>query len=459
MISEQVIHLCSAIHQQGGRAFLVGGSVRDHLRGVPNIDYDVEVYGISAEKLRDFLTTLGAVNAVGESFTVYKTRIDDLTIDVSLPRRESKIGRGHRAFEVIGDPEMTHEEACSRRDFTINAILYDPLTAELIDPFDGRADLENKILRVVNPETFIEDSLRVLRAMQFAARFEFTIEAETIALCRNIDLSDLPHERIFTEVEKWLLQSDKPSIGYWAARDLGITEQLWPEMHAMIGCEQESEWHPEGDVWIHSGMVIDEARKLIDDLPHAKKLAVMLGALCHDFGKPSTTKIEDGRIRSKGHEDAGIEPTKTFLDKLGLHTIDGYDVRQQVVALVKDHLAPGHFHKSFLSGQSVSDGAFRRLAQRVEPDLLYRVSRADCLGRTGNFKPDAMEWFKQRVNELSIEVKAPESFLKGRHLLELGVKPGPEIGKIIHEIFELQLDGRVTTLEEAIKSAQQFLSH
>ena len=203
-------------------------------------------------------------------------------------------------------------------------------------------------------------------------------------------------------------------------------------------------------------MVIDEARKIIDDLPHPKKLAVMLGALCHDFGKPATTKFENGRIRSNGHEDAGIKPTEDFLDGLNLQTIDGYDVRKQVVALVADHLAPGQFYKSHESGQKVSDGAFRRLAQRCEPDLLYRVARADCLGRTGNFKPDAMEWFMQRVSELSIEVKAPESLLKGRHLLELGIKPGPEIGKIIQEVFELQLDGKVTTLEEAIDAARQF---
>ncbi len=486
MISERVINFCSAIQQQGGRAFLVGGWVRDFLRGADNVDYDIEVYDLAPEQLRELLDAAGTVNAVGEAFTVYKVRLSAekkvlsteqesgefsalstqhsalsspsaLYVDVSLPRRESKNGRGHRAFVVTGDPGMSYEEACSRRDFTINAILYDPLTAEFIDPFNGRADLENKILRVVNPDTFIEDSLRVLRAMQFAARFEFAIDPATVELCRSIDLSDLPAERIWAEVEKWLLQSDQPSLGYWAARELGITEKLWPEMHAMIGCEQEYEWHPEGDVWIHSGMVIDEARKLIDDLPHAKKLAVMLGALCHDFGKPGTTKLEDGRIRSKGHENAGIAPTKTFLDKLGLHSIDGYDVRQQVLALVADHLAPGHFHKSFLSGQTVSDGAFRRLAQRVEPDLLYRVSRADCLGRTGDFKPDAMEWFIQRVSELSIEVKAPASFLKGRHLMELGIKPGPEIGKIIAEVFELQLDGKITNLAEAMEAAKQFL--
>jgi tRNA nucleotidyltransferase (CCA-adding enzyme) len=378
-------------------------------------------------------------------------------IDVSLPRHESKVGRGHRGFEITGDPWMSYEDAARRRDFTINAVMYDPLTDEFVDPFHGREDIQNSIIRAVDPTTFIEDSLRVLRAMQFAARFEFTIDPATIALCRSIDLSDLPAERIWAEVEKWLLQSDKPSIGFWAAIELGITEKLWPEMHALIGCPQEYEWHPEGDVDIHTAMVIDEARKLIDDLPHAKQLAVMLGALCHDFGKPATTKFEDGRIRSKGHEDAGRAPTASFLERLNLNTIDGYDVRRQVLALVADHLAPGHFHKSFLKGAQVSDGAFRRLAQRVEPDLLYRVARADCLGRTGDFKPDAMEWFRAHVNELHIPVKAPEPILMGRHVLALGLQPGPRVGQITRAVYELQLDGQVTTLDEAIAAAQKLV--
>ncbi len=468
-IDPLVLNLCQAIHAQGGRAFLVGGWVRDHLRGVPNVDYDLEVYGLEPARLRELLDAHGTVNAVGEAFTVYKVKLNveatphsalntqHSALDVSLPRRESKVGRGHRGFEITGDPWMPYEEAARRRDFTINAVMYDPLADEFIDPHHGRDDLQNRVIRAVDPTTFIEDSLRVLRAMQFAARFEFTIDPATVELCRSIDLSDLPAERIWAEVEKWLLQAQKPSFGFWAAIELGITEKLWPEIHALRGCPQEYEWHPEGDVDIHTAMVIDEARKLIDDLPHAKKLAVMLGALAHDFGKPTTTKLEDGRIRSKGHEDAGLPPTESFLERLKLNTIDGYDVRKQVVALVADHLAPGQFHKSFLQGQKVSDGAFRRLAQRVEPDLLYRVARADCLGRTGDFKPDAMEWFIAHVNDLAIPVKAPEPILLGRHVLELGLKPGPQIGRLTKAVYELQLDGKVTSLEEAVTAAQKML--
>ena len=476
MINSSVLKLCDDIRHVGGRALLVGGWVRDRLRGVESVDYDVEVYGLEPQRLRTLLEARGTVNAVGEAFTVYKVRLhradavtreqsstedlvpENLVIDVSVPRRESKTGRGHRAFEVTGDPWMSIEEAARRRDFTINAVMYDPLTDEYLDPYHGREDITRRIIRAVDPHTFVEDSLRVLRAMQFAARFEYEIDEQTVALCRTIDLSDLPAERIWAEVEKWLLLSKQPGLGLWAARRLGITEKLWPEIHALIDCPQEREWHPEGDVFIHSAMVIDEARKLIDDLPRAKQIAVMLGALCHDFGKPPTTKFEEGRIRSRGHEEAGLAPTEAFLERLNLHTLDGYDVRGQVIALVANHLTPAHYYKSQAKGETVSDGAFRRLAQRVEPDLLYRVARADCLGRTGDFKPDAEEWFLNKVCSLAVTEQPPEPILKGRHVLALGLQPGPRIGEITRAVYELQLDGKVITLDDAIAAARSILN-
>jgi len=234
MIAQSIINLCHAVKQAGGRALLVGGWVRDFARGVENVDYDVEVYGIDAAALRALLDQQGKVDAVGEAFTVYKVRLREnrktLVVDVSLPRRESKTGRGHRGFVVEGDPHMSFAEAARRRDFTINSMMYDPLVSEYIDLYGGREDLERKIIRVVDPATFVEDSLRVLRAMQFASRFEFTIDPATVEFCRSIDLSDLPAERVWMEVEKWLLQSRRPSIGLHAASGLGIAEKLWPEI-------------------------------------------------------------------------------------------------------------------------------------------------------------------------------------------------------------------------------------
>ena len=456
-LPDKIVKLAEIVKLNGGRAMLVGGCVRDELMGIEPKDWDLEIYGIEPQVLREILDGFGKVDAVGEAFTVYKIGQD---LDVALPRRERKTGRGHKGFVVEGDSQMSFEEASRRRDFTVNAILKDVLTGEIVDVYGGLEDIKNKILRVISKETFAEDSLRVLRAAQFAARFEFKIETETVEICRAIDLTDLPKERIWSELEKLLLKSEKPSIGLRWLYDLGVVEQLLPEMKALVGVPQQAEWHPEGDVDVHTLMVVDEARKLIDDLPYAKKVTVMLGALCHDFGKPTTTKFFDGKWRSHAHDEAGVEPTVSFLEKLGIFTLDGYDVRGQIIQLVRYHLLPGMFYKS-----QPGDGAFRRLARRVEPDLLYRVARADSLGRNPDwlpkekwFKAEAQEWFIERARDLTVETEAPKPILLGRHLIELGLEPSPKFGEITKAVYELQLDGKVTNLEEAISEAKKIMS-
>ena len=357
---------------------------------------------------------------------------------------------------------MTIEEATRRRDFTINAILEDPLTGEIIDPFGGQKDIEKAVLKAVSADTFSEDSLRVLRAAQLAARFEFDIDEETVALCRAIDLTDLPAERVWGEVEKLLLRARRPSVGLGWLRKLGAIDQLFPEIGSLIDVPQDPEWHPEGDVFVHTQLVADRARELIEDLPYAKQVTVMLAALAHDFGKPATTEFVDGRLRSRGHEEAGVEPTKHFLDRLNIHTLDGFDVRGQVIALVRDHLKPGEFFKK---QDQVGDGAFRRLARKCELDLLYRVARADSLGRNAESVPrekwytaEAQEWFIQRARELEVEKQPPAPILLGRHLLELGLTPGPRMGEITRAVYEMQLDGRVRSLEDAKDFAKKMLS-
>ncbi len=458
LLPQKVIDLAQAVRAAGGRALLVGGCVRDLLMKSRPKDWDVEVYGVEPAALRSLLDRFGPVNVVGEAFTVYKLGSD---LDVSIPRRERKSGRGHRAFVIEGDPAMTIEDAARRRDFTVNAILQDPLTGEILDPFAGQSDIRNKTLRAVSNETFPEDSLRVLRAAQFAARFEFDIEPETVALCSRIDLLDLPAERIWGEVEKLLLRARRPSIGLDWLRKLGAVDQLFPEIKSLIGVQQDPEWHPEGDVFVHTLLVSDRARELIDDLPFAKQVTVMLAAIAHDFGKPSTTEFLEGRLRSRGHEEAGVAPTASFLDRLNIHTLDGYDVRDQVIALVRDHLKPGAFFKK---QDEVGDGAFRRLARKCELDLLYRVAKADSLGRNADWVPhekrfgaEAQDWFIQRAQELKVETRAPAPLLLGRHLLELGLTPGPRIGEITKAVYEMQLDGRVHDEEEAKEAAKDFL--
>ncbi|HEX8294452.1 MAG TPA: HD domain-containing protein [Pyrinomonadaceae bacterium] len=457
-VPEKILRLARAVREAGGRALLVGGCVRDRLLGREVKDWDVEVYGVEPSALRELLARFGRVNVVGEAFTVYKLGQD---MDVSLPRRERKTGRGHRSFFIEGDPSMSFEEAARRRDFTANAVLEDPLTGEVIDPFGGRADMGAGLLRAVSPDTFVEDSLRVLRAAQFAARFGFDVEGKTVELCRSIDLTDLPAERVWGELEKILLAARSPSVGLrWLDR-LNVTPQLFPELDALKGVPQEEEWHPEGTVDVHTLLVCDRARELVDDLDYPRRVTVMLAALCHDFGKPSTTESVDGRTRSRGHDEAGVRPTLALLDRLKLFTLEGYDVRAQTVALVREHLKPGEFYRT---RAEVTDGAFRRLARRCELELLYRVAKADSLGRNAPWVPrerwfdsDAQEWFIARARELSLEKGPPAALLLGRHLLEMGLRPSPRVGEIQRAVYEMQLDGRVRTLEEAREAARALL--
>ncbi len=422
-----------AVADAGGRALVVGGWVRDRLRGRPSNDIDIEVFGIAQDRLPLLLAPLGRVEPVGQSFPVYKLVPPGGSageIDVALPRRESKRGRGHKGFEVYGDPEAYE------------------------GPFEGQADLARRLLRAVDPKTFADDSLRALRAVQFAARFEFALDETTTALCRELALDDLPAERIWGEIEKLLLQADQPSIGFRLALDLGVIRQVLPELLSLVGCEQEPEWHPEGDVWTHTLLVIDKARELNGDLDRPRLITVMLGAVCHDLGKPPTTAVVEGRIRSLDHEQAGVEPTLALLDRLNIHSIDGFDVRPQVVGLVAHHLKPGAFQKA----ANVTDGAFRRLAQKVDLELLARLARADCLGRAGHFDCSAMDWFIERARALGVEHRPPAPLLLGRHVLALGLTPGPRVGEVLKQVYEKQLDGEVTSVEAGIEEARRLIS-
>jgi tRNA nucleotidyltransferase (CCA-adding enzyme) len=449
-LEHQARRIAKAVRDAGGRALCVGGFVRDQLLKRASKDLDIEVFGIAQDALLPLLRSLGRVEPVGQAFPVYK--LGD--IDVALPRRESKTGRGHKGFTVDGDPSMPFDEAARRRDFTINAIGWDPLTDEYLDPFKGREDLRDGILRVVDPNTFGDDSLRVLRAVQLSARFNLVPHEETTRICRSIALDDLPAERIWGEFEKLLLQAQRPSIGFALARELGVIRQVLPEMEPLYDCPQDAEWHPEGDVWTHTLMVIDTARELNGDLDRPRLATIMLGAICHDLGKPSTTATIDGRIKSPNHEAMGVAPATQILDRLNINTLDGFDVRGQVLGLVAEHLRPMAFFKA---RDTITDGAFRRLAQKVDLELLARFARSDCHGRTGTFDCSGIDWFIERARSLGVEHKPPAPILLGRHLIELGMQPGPAMGEILRAIYELQLDGIVANLDDARLRARDLL--
>ena len=450
--------LLETLRDAGGRPYLVGGAVRDTLLGLPHEDLDVEVFGLPLPNLKEALARVGRVDVVGEAFTVFKVsglEGAEGAVDVSLPRRDSKAGPGHRGIAVTGDPDLSLEEAARRRDFTINAVMFDPFASAFIDPFGGQRDLRRRVLRAVDLGTLGEDPLRALRAVQLAARFELTVDVETARRCASMPLAELPAERVFGEIQKLLLQARRPSLGLSLLREWGMLPAVAPELIPLIGTPQDPEWHPEGDVWIHTLLAVDQAVPLLEGLDTARAHAVMLGVLCHDLGKPETTQLLEGRLRSYGHEEAGLPPTNALLDRWNVHRLHGYDVRAQVLGLVGNHLKPGQFYDD---RERVSDGAIRRLARKCEPALLYRVARADCLGRTGDFPPVAMEWFLERVRQLEVAERPPDPLLQGRHVLELGVSPGPEVGRIVRAVYERQLDGAVRTLDEAREEARRLVA-
>lgn len=463
-MTDYVLKICEAVRDAGGRAMLVGGCVRDRLLGIDAKDFDLEVYHLEPSRLREILQSIAHVNTVGEHFAVYKLAFyssagvplqpykdkpfsnsdsaDDANnirfeIDVSIPRRESKSGKGHRGFIIQGDPYMTFAEAARRRDFTINAILQDPLTDEIVDPFNGVVDLNQRTLRAVAADTFIEDSLRVLRAVQIAARFELSVEPETIELCRSIELTDLPQERIWGEMEKLLLLARRSSIGLQVALEMGVFKQLFPPLH-MLFDSQTVDNKPDKRKQVAFNQTkwrLDEAAKLTGELPKEKRLTVMLAALCQDL---LTQPLNEN------------EPVVAVLDTLGLYTIANYDVRQQILALVQEQATPREFYER---RESTTQGDFRRLAQRVDMNLLYLLAKADAIAGNSS-TPAAIEWFREQTLALHLEDGPPAPILMGRHLLEAGMKPGKQLGETLRRIYELQLDGTVTSLEEALAAAK-----
>ena len=498
MSDPRLADVARAVRDAGGRAVVVGGWVRDRLLGMRSKDVDVEVFGLDAERLETLLAGFGKVHSVGRAFGVF--RVGSLDVDFSLPRRDSKRGPGHRGFDVAPDPSLSFAEAARRRDLTVNSIGVDPLTGEVLDPHDGRRDLERRVLRATDPARFPEDPLRGLRVAQLAARLEMTPDRELAALCRKLDPGELSGERVFEELRKLLLRAGRPSLGFRVLED---TDQLrfFPELDALRGVPQDPEWHPEGDVWVHTLMVLDVAATLrgtgkdigegigepgrapaaapppggedgqdgshganrrkmppapsrgidaAEDGPEpatstaslhdcaGEDLALMFGALCHDLGKPATTERIGGRIRSRGHDVEGVAPTRALLGRL---RAPGALVNR-VAALVEHHLAPALFIRNGASAKG-----YRRLARKLERagaglELLVRVARADHLGRTtedavaGRF--DAGDAFLAAARTLRVEHAAPRDVVLGRHLIERGLQPGPGFGPILERCREIQ---------------------
>lgn len=412
----------------------MGGYVRDLLRGRRSKDVDVEVFGLPLAELEELLSRLGPVLRVGRAFGVL--RVKGLDVDFSIPRRDSKVGKGHRGIAAESDPSMTPEQAVRRRDLTVNALLMDPLTGELVDPCDGQADLARRCLRAVDPRTFPEDPLRPLRVAQLAARLEFQPDAELIALCRGMDLSELPGERIWDEWQKLLLLGRRPSLGleFLLAADL---LRFTPALQDLVGVPQDPEWHPEGDVWVHTLAAVDAAADLRTGEIELDQ-QIMLGALCHDLGKAHTTRFFNHRWRSHNHDTGGEKPAAALLSALGAPA----RLLAPVQALVLCHLRPAWF-----VGGGAQAPAYRRLARQLDAagtrmSTLERVARADALGTgtadglAGQFP--AGDTFLARSAEIHVKDSRPPERVLGRHLIARGLQPGPLFGPILEQCRKVQ---------------------
>ncbi len=437
--------IAAAVREAGGRACVVGGAVRDGLLGIPVKDADIEVFGLSADDLRTILRRDYFVVEVGSSYGVFKLR--GIEIDVSLPRREAKSGVGHKAFTVEGDPDMSLAEAALRRDFSINALYYDIEKDDVLDPLGGLPDLDRRLLRHCGPR-FGEDPLRVLRAMQFIARFDLAVAPETLAICRAMTMENLPAERLYEEWHKLIVKGVKLSRGLAFLNDCGWID-YFPELKALVGCPQDKQWHPEGDAWVHTLFCMDAFAELRvgDDY---EDTVVGLATLCHDLGKPLTTFTdEEGRIRANGHDAAGEAPTLAFLSRITRQK----QMIADVLALVKTHMQPAMLHKNH-AGLS----AVRRLAMKVRIDRLVRLARADMRGTPPTPHDEApCDWLLEKARELAVQQDAPKPLVQGRHLIAMGLKPGGNFSPILRQAFEAQLEGEFSDLDGGLAWTKKLL--
>ena len=461
-------NILKSLIKNDAKPYLVGGIVRDYLFDTSknksiNInnksdfdsDYDIEVYDISLDNLEKLLSNFGAVHLVGKSFGILKLHIDDIDLDFSLPRTENKISAGHSGFEVTTNPNLTLKEASKRRDFTCNAIMYDFQSDTFIDNFDGIKDIENRLLRYVDENSFIEDPLRVYRAVQFCARFGFEIEEQTFSLCKSLipNLVELPKERVWEEFKKLLLKSSlskpQPSIGLNLMKKLGILEPYFPELHSIIGIEQDPNHHAEGDVWTHTLRVVDEMAILSQGFEEKRRLILLLSALCHDLGKSKTTTNIDGKITSYGHEDESIPLTSSFLSRLS----DDKELINHILPLVKYHYAPSSLFK-----QKSKKSAIRRLTVKLgvaKLEDLIILAKADYFGRDTTYDRsdifEAEKWILEIAKTQNIMQNAPKQIVQGRDLIELGMKPSPRFKEILNQAYELQIEDETLTKDEIIK--------
>ncbi len=445
-VPKAVEEIVDLVRRAGGRALLVGGAVVDHLMNIQPKDWDLEVYGLEFPELQKMLESADLnPKLVGREFGVLKIN-GGLDIDVSIPRRDNKTGAGHKDFEVALDPNMTPKEAARRRDLSINSIFYDLDSQEIIDPFGGYEDLKNGVMKATDPYTFVEDPLRVLRIMQLLPRKGKVVEPATMELCRGLSetFNTLAGERVMVEFEKLLLKAAKPSVGLRFLQDAGWLKHF-PELYDLVDCPQNPEHHPEGDAWEHTLAVLDNAATVRPWIPEDWQLAFMLGCLLHDVGKPETTDRET--FTAYGHDKASEPLAKAFMRRLTSEK----ELVERVCALARNHMQP-----YFLNSGKAKASAWRRLHNKVRIDVLGWVSLCDKAAS----EPEILFEGHSRSRacwkyfvEFGCQGEPIKPKLMGRHLIDAGLKPGPEFGKILKVAYEAQLDDDSLDVEQLLKLA------
>ena len=420
--------LAELVAERGGRAYFVGGHVRDRLRGIENKDIDIEVHGLYSKQLEEVLDQIGDRMTIGESFGIYGLKGRHL--DVALPRKEEKRGLGHKDFDILVDPFIGTYKAALRRDFTINALYEDVLTGQVIDHFGGLEDLEKGLIHHVNEVTFAEDPLRVLRAAQFAARFGFEVAAETVDLCRTIDLTFLSKERVMGELEKALLKAKKPSVFFEDLREMGQLTTWFPELEGTIGVIQDPRFHAEGDVWTHTMMVLDQAAQYRSKA--MDPLSFMLSALVHDFGKPLCTEVIDGKVHSYRHELVGLPLVEAFMARL---------TSEKALARYALNMTELHMKPNVEAWVKASVKSTNRMFDRsVDPDALILLALCDDSGRISQVNQGTNEDFlRERLQIFREYMDRPH--VMGRDLIEAGLKPSEKFSEYLDLAHKLRLAG------------------
>lgn len=462
------------IRHFSGDVYAVGGYVRDLIRKNPTEEVDLLIARHTVEDIIDRIGPFGKVDLVGKSFGVIKFTLNTKTYDIALPRKDKPKGtgiKGHKDFIISADPNLPLEKDLERRDFRCNSMALRLSDDSLIDPFEGEKDTRDHIIRLTNPDAFPEDPLRVLRAARFASVLVFSIDTEIYEVSRDIDLSGLSVERVNEEMFRILLRSPSPSVGLEGLFKLGVLRQLFPELYRLTLSIQDSLFHPEKDeyghhtVWHHTKLTVDQAKRLAEarKLSKEKKLALLLAALYHDVGKPSTAvwEFKKGRmvITNNGHDILSEKITKKIFSRFRIFSLNGYNLRNTVLSLIRCHHRASELWQN---REVVTKKAFNRLAAEIdgEIELLAYLDAADRAGREEipikGLDREA-RWLLGKFKELNVTKETIQPLIMGRDLIKMGVHPGPGMGKILKEIYQLQLDNEFETKRQGLRLAKKIV--